>query len=86
MGAFNLGNGEGCSVKQVIETAKKVTGEEIRASITGRRAGDPAVLIGSSARAVNSLGWKPQYDDIQSIIETAWRWHEKTPQDMNSSI
>lgn len=78
-GIYNLGNGEGCSVKQVIETARKVTGKDIIASITGRRAGDPAVLIGSSARAVNSLGWKPQYGDIESIIETAWRWHDKHP-------
>ncbi len=78
-GIYNLGNGEGYSVKQMVEAARKVTGKNIKTCINGRRTGDPAILIGSSARAVNILGWKPQYVDIQTIIKTAWRWHKNNP-------
>ena len=72
---FNLGNGIGFSVKEVIETAKKVTGKEIKVIEEERRAGDPAILIASSDKAKNILGWKPEYDDLSTIIETAWKWH-----------
>lgn len=72
---FNLGNGVGFSVREVIETAKKVTGKEIKVIEEERRAGDPAILIASSDKAKNILGWKPEYDDLSTIIETAWRWH-----------
>lgn len=72
---FNLGNGVGFSVREVIETAKKVTGKEIKVIEEERRAGDPAILIASSDKAKNILGWKPEYDDLSTIIETAWKWH-----------
>lgn len=72
---FNLGNGVGFSVREVIETAKKVTGKEIKVIEEERRAGDPAILIASSDKAKNILGWKPEYDDLATIIETAWKWH-----------
>lgn len=76
---FNLGNGNGCSVKEVIETARKVTGHSIPAEVQVRRAGDPATLIASSEKAKNILGWKPQFDSLENIIEDAWRWHENNP-------
>lgn len=72
---FNLGNGVGFSVREVIETAKKVTGKEIKVIEEERRAGDPAILIASSDKAKNILGWKSEYDDLSTIIETAWKWH-----------
>ena len=72
---FNLGNGVGFSVREVIETAKKVTGKEIKVIEEERRAGDPAILIASSDKAKNILGWKPEYDDLSTITETAWKWH-----------
>lgn len=74
--AYNLGNGKGFSVKQVIETTRKVTGINIKAEVAERRAGDPAILIASSERAKKELGWKPKYDSLQTIIETAWNWHK----------
>jgi UDP-glucose 4-epimerase len=72
---YNLGNGKGFSVKQVIDVARKVTGREIEADIAPRRAGDPAVLIASSENAMKQLRWKPQYNSLDTIIETAWKWH-----------
>ncbi|MCB2298266.1 UDP-glucose 4-epimerase GalE [Clostridium tagluense] len=75
----NLGNGEGFSVKEVIEVARKVTGQVIKAEIAPRRAGDPAVLIASSDRAKSELGWKPKYNSLENIIETAWEWHKNNP-------
>ena len=72
---FNLGNGVGFSVKEVIETARKVTGKEIKVVEESRRAGDPAVLIASSEKEKRVLNWKPQYDDLSTIIKTAWKWH-----------
>ena len=74
---FNLGNGSGFSVKQVIETAQKVTGREIKVVESDRRAGDPPMLVGSSDKARKILGWKPQYADIQDIISHAWQWHQR---------
>jgi UDP-glucose 4-epimerase len=76
---YNLGNGDGHSVKEVIETAREVTGKTIPAQVTERRAGDPAVLISSSDKAFKELGWKPQYPDLKDIIATAWRWHSSNP-------
>jgi UDP-glucose 4-epimerase len=72
---FNLGNGQGFSVLQVIEAARRVTGVEIPFDRCPRRAGDPAVLVASSTRARELLGWMPRYIDVEAIIETAWRWH-----------
>jgi UDP-glucose 4-epimerase len=75
--AFNLGNGKGFSVREIIDSARKVTGKEIPTVEKGRRAGDPAVLIADSARAMSVLKWKPVHADIGEIIDTAWRWHQK---------
>ena len=76
---YNLGNGQGYSVKQVIETAREVTGHPIPAQVTPRRAGDPAVLIAGSETIRKELGWIPQYPDLRSIIQSAWNWHVKHP-------
>jgi UDP-glucose 4-epimerase len=74
---FNLGNGNGFSVKEVIDTAREVTGKEIKAVETDRRPGDPPMLVGSSDRARQILGWNPQYADLRAIITHAWNWHQK---------
>ncbi len=74
---FNLGNGNGFSVKEVIETARKVTGLKISAIEQGRRAGDAPILVGSSAKARKILGWQPKYADLNKIISDAWQWHQK---------
>ena len=74
---FNLGNGSGFSVKEVIEEAKKITGKEIVAVETERREGDPPILVGSSEKIRSVLNWEPKYSDLSVIIETAWKWHEK---------
>ncbi len=73
---FNLGNGVGFTVSEVIETARKVTGHAIPAKMAERRAGDPSTLIASSQKAKDVLGWNPQMDDLETIIETAWNWHK----------
>lgn len=78
-GKYNLGNGDGHSVKQVIDTARQITGEEILSKTVERRPGDPAILIGSSEKAIQELGWKPQFADLKSILETAWHWHKNNP-------
>lgn len=82
---FNLGNGVGFSVKEVIETAKKVTGKEIKVVEEDRRAGDPAVLIASSEKAKKVLGWNPQYNELSTIIKTAWKWHSTHPNGYKSN-
>ncbi|HMA59168.1 MAG TPA: UDP-glucose 4-epimerase GalE [Halanaerobiales bacterium] len=74
---FNLGNGEGYTVKEVIETARQVTGEIIPAENSERRAGDPAVLIASSKKIQKELNWQAEYPDLETIIKTAWNWHKK---------
>lgn len=76
---FNLGSGTGYSVNAVIEAARKVTGHPIPVQVEGRRAGDPAVLIASSQKAKDVLGWKPERDNLEYIIQTAWKWHESHP-------
>ena len=76
---FNLGNGVGFTVKEVIEKAKEVTGKDIKVVEEGRRAGDPAVLIASSDKAKKVLGWCPEYDSLDTIISTAWKWHSTHP-------
>ena len=77
--AYNLGNGTGFTVKEVVEVARKVTGHPIPAEVAQRRAGDPATLIASSDRAVNELGWKPEFNSLETIISTAWKWHQAHP-------
>lgn len=76
---FNLGNGVGFTVNEVIEKAKQVTKLPIKVEQGARRAGDPAVLIASSEKAKEVLGWKPKYDSLETIIETAWNWHKNHP-------
>jgi UDP-glucose 4-epimerase len=73
---FNLGNGNGFSVRQVIEAARRVTGRHMRIVEADRRPGDPAVLIGSSEKAGNVLGWKPQFTELDEIVATAWKWQQ----------
>ena len=74
---FNLGNGHGFSVREVIESARRVTGHAIPAEVRPRRPGDPAVLVASSEKAIRELGWKPRYTQLDEIVRTAWVWHQK---------
>ncbi|MCR2803456.1 UDP-glucose 4-epimerase GalE [Paenibacillus soyae] len=76
---YNLGNGQGFSVKEVIEIAREVTGKEIPAVVEPRRAGDPAVLVASSERARKELGWNPSRNKLEDIIKSAWAWHVAHP-------
>lgn len=81
---FNLGNGVGYSVKEVIETARKVTGHPIPAKEEPRRAGDPARLVASGEKAKRILGWEPEIKDLADIISSAWKWHKSHPNGYNS--
>jgi len=76
---FNLGNGNGFSVKEVVREAEKVTGAEIPSMETARRAGDPPVLVGSSEKIRKTLGWEPKFASLSDIIKTAWAWHQNMP-------
>jgi len=76
---INLGNGNGYSVKEVIDAARKVTGKNIEAVNAPRRAGDPPQLVGDSAKAREVLGWNPEYPELEKIIESAWKWHQEHP-------
>jgi UDP-glucose 4-epimerase len=78
-GAFNLGNGEGYSVRQLVEMAHKVTGRPIPAEVAPRRPGDPARLVAGAERARKMLGWKPQYAELRVILQHAWDWHQRYP-------
>jgi UDP-glucose 4-epimerase len=74
---YNLGNGHGFSVREVIDSARRVTGHPIPAELHPRRAGDPAFLIASSEKAIRELAWKPRYTQLDDILRTAWVWHQK---------
>ncbi|MBM7551458.1 UDP-glucose 4-epimerase GalE [Thalassobacillus pellis] len=76
---FNLGNGQGFTVKEVIDAARRVTGHDIPAEIAPRRSGDPAQLVASSEKALNELGWHPQHSDMEEMIRTAWHWFQDHP-------
>lgn len=76
---INLGNGNGYSVRQVLDTAKEVTGRDIPFEDAARRAGDPPQLVGDSKKARKVLGWKPRYPELEKIIESAWKWHLSHP-------
>ena len=76
---YNLGNGNGFSVKEVVDITRKVTGVDIKAELGERRPGDPAILVASSEKAKKELNWKPKYNDLGTIIETAWKWHKENP-------
>ncbi len=78
-GIYNMGNGNGYSVREVIETVKKVAGREVKAVESPRRPGDPARLVASSEKIREELGWAPQYPDMKTIVETAWEWHRNHP-------
>ena len=78
-GPFNLGTGNGYSVLEVVETAREVTGHPIPAEIAPRRPGDPAKLVAGADKARKILKWKPQYDDLETIIQSAWNWHQAHP-------
>jgi UDP-glucose 4-epimerase len=78
-GIYNLGSGTGFSVKQVVERAREITGYPIPTRVAPRRPGDPAVLIASSQKAREELGWRPQYEDLDTMITTAWAWHRSHP-------
>jgi UDP-glucose 4-epimerase len=77
---YNLGNGEGFSVREMIEAARRVTGHPIPEVISIRRAGDPSILVASSQKAQEELGWKLKYSSVDAIIESAWKWHKNNPQ------
>ncbi|HEY8241782.1 MAG TPA: GDP-mannose 4,6-dehydratase, partial [Kiritimatiellia bacterium] len=78
-GAFNLGTGHGYSVKEVLETAREVSGRDIPAHVAPRRPGDPARLVAAATKASKELGWKPKYPDLKTIIQHAWNWHQTHP-------
>jgi UDP-glucose 4-epimerase len=82
---YNLGNGQGFSVRQVIDAARRITGRAIPVDMASRRAGDPAILVAGSDRIRRELGWQPRYDGIEAIIETAWRWHSAHPRGYGSA-
>jgi UDP-glucose 4-epimerase len=82
---FNLGSGEGFSVREIIEVARKITGNSIPAEVKERRVGDPAVLIASSEKAKKILNWQPKYNSIEKIITDAWNWHKNNPNGYSSS-
>ena len=76
---YNLGNGEGFTVKEVIDTAREITDRTIRADAAPRRAGDPAVLVAASNKIRKELGWTPRFPHVREIIESAWQWHQANP-------
>ncbi|MGV7235448.1 MAG: UDP-glucose 4-epimerase GalE [Nitrosomonadaceae bacterium] len=76
--AYNLGNGAGFSVMEIIEAVKRVTGRDVPVAMGDRREGDPSRLVADSTKIIDELGWEPKYPDIESIIQTAWGWHQKT--------
>ncbi len=76
---YNLGNGAGYSVREVVKAAERVTGRRIPVATGPRRPGDPATLVASSAKIARELGWKPRFGELDAIISTAWRWHESHP-------
>ncbi len=78
-GFYNLGNGDGYSVRQVIQTCEKITGKKIPVVEKPRRPGDPPKLVAAAEKAVHELGWKPKYPKLEDIVATAWNWHQKHP-------
>ena len=80
---YNLGNGNGFSVKEVIDTVEKVVGSPVKKQVVDRRPGDPASLVASSEKIQKKLGWKPKYDTLDSIVASAWKWHSTHPDGFN---
>jgi UDP-glucose 4-epimerase len=83
---YNLGNGEGFSVKQVIEMAREITGHSIPAAIGPRRPGDPATLVASSEKIRSELGWRPRYPALREIVASAWEWQRVHPQGYDDKL
>jgi UDP-glucose 4-epimerase len=81
---YNLGNGRGYSIREVLDMARKITGREITAVAGPRRPGDPATLIADSTRIQEELGWAPEFNQLHQIIETAWHWHQSHPNGYSS--
>ena len=76
---YNLGNGQGFTVKEVIETARQITGHPIPAKVGPRRPGDPPILVAGSDKVRKELDWKPVFPDLRSIMDSAWKWHQRFP-------
>jgi UDP-glucose 4-epimerase len=76
---YNLGNGSGYSVREIIDAVRRVTGKSVPVIEAPRRPGDPARLVASSGKIRDELGWTPRYPDLENIIETAWKWHRSHP-------
>lgn len=74
---FNLGTGQGISVKEIVSGVEKITGKTVKVKISARREGDPAILVAEGAKAKNHLNWQPRHSDIQSVLKTAHQWYEK---------
>jgi len=83
---YNLGNGNGYSILDVINTASKVSGREIDYAYAERRAGDPAILVGSAEKAIRELNWKPEFNTLETILQTAWDWHSNNPDGYGSMV
>jgi UDP-glucose 4-epimerase len=83
---YNLGNGQGFSVREVVEVARRVTGHPVPVIESPRRAGDPAVLIASSEKIRRELGWQPRFPDLKAIVESAWQWHRVHPDGYPKSL
>jgi UDP-glucose 4-epimerase len=79
-GHYNLGTGNGCSVKEIIEASRKITGHAIPAELVGRRPGDPPRLIGCSDFAKKELGWKPRFENAEAVVQSAWDWAKNNPE------
>ncbi len=77
---YNLGNGNGFSVKEVIKTVEAVTGQKVNKKESSRRAGDPSRLVASSEKIIRELNWKPEFNDLRAIIKSAWKWHKNNPE------
>jgi UDP-glucose 4-epimerase len=78
-GCYNLGTGGGSSVREVIESCRRITGRKIETIEKPRRPGDPPRLIASSKKIKKELGWQPQFQSLDAIVESAWKWHQKFP-------
>jgi UDP-glucose-4-epimerase GalE len=83
---YNLGNGRPTSVKEVLSSIERVTGRAVPYTVGPRRSGDPGILFASSDRIRNELGWRPQFEAIDTIVETAWRWRESHPRGYDDGV
>jgi UDP-glucose 4-epimerase len=79
-GCYNLGNGLGFSVRQVVAAVERASGLPVPLRLAPRRPGDPAALVGASARARSELGWRPRFPDLEAIVASAWNWHSRNPE------